>query len=75
MSLQFRNYEFLDIPHFRCSKNVGLCVKKLLAMVHGGILWMDRMDPIDVYLIDMITRFPTSGVNPEDYLDNKARDK
>jgi hypothetical protein len=65
----------LDIPHFGRGKNVGLCVKQLLARVHGGILWMDRLVPIDVDLIAKITGFPTSGVNPEDYLDNKSRDK
>jgi hypothetical protein len=34
------NYEILnllDILHFGNGKNVGLCVKKLLARVHGGI--------------------------------------
>jgi hypothetical protein len=65
----------LDIPHFRCSKNVGLRVKQLLARVHRGILWMDRPIPIDVYLISMITEFPNSGVNLEYYLENKAREK
>jgi hypothetical protein len=32
----------LDISHFGCGKNIGLCVKQILARVHGGILWMDR---------------------------------
>jgi hypothetical protein len=36
---------------------------------------MDKSVLMDVDLIAKITRFPTSGVNPEDYLDNKARDK
>jgi hypothetical protein len=65
----------LDIPHFGHGKNVGLCVKQLLARVHGGILWMDNLVPIDVYLIANITGFPTNGINPEDYLENKAKDK
>jgi hypothetical protein len=67
--------KLFDIPHFRHGKNVGLCVKKLLARVHGGILWMDKLVPIDMYLIANIKRFITSGVKPEDYLDNKSRDK
>jgi hypothetical protein len=66
---------FLDIPHFGRSKNMGFCVKQLLAKVHGGILWMDRLVPIDVDLIANFTGFPTSGVNPEDYLDSKVKDK
>jgi hypothetical protein len=45
----------LDIPHFGHGKNVGLCVKQLLARVHGGILWMDKVVPIDVDLIAKIT--------------------
>jgi hypothetical protein len=49
----------LDIPHFGHGKNVGLCVKKLLVRVHRGILWMDRLVPIDVALITKITGFPT----------------
>jgi hypothetical protein len=65
----------LDIPHFGHGKNVGLCVKQLLSRVHGGILWMDRIVLIDVALIAKITRFPTIGAQPEEYLENKAREK
>jgi len=36
---------------------------------------MDRPIPIDVYFIANITGFPTNGVNPKDYLENKAMDK
>jgi len=65
----------LDIQHFGHGKNVGLCIKQLLAKVHRDILWMDRSVPIDVDIIAKITCFPTSGVNPENYLDYKAKDK
>jgi hypothetical protein len=65
----------LDIPHFRCGKNVGFYVKQLLARLNGGILWMDRLVPIDVDLISKMTRFPTSGVKHKNYLENKERDK
>jgi hypothetical protein len=65
----------LDITHFGRSKNVGLCVKQLLDKVHGGIMWMDRMVPIDVALIAKITRFPTIGAQPNEYLENKAQEK
>jgi hypothetical protein len=65
----------LDIPHFGWGKNVGLCVKKLVARVHGGILWMDRPIQIDVALISKITGFPTVDVQPEYFLENKAREK
>ena len=36
---------------------------------------MDMPFPIDVAFISKITRFPTNGVKPKDYLENKARDK
>jgi hypothetical protein len=64
-----------DIPHFGHGKNMGLCVKQILARVHGGILQMDIPVPIYVYLINNIVGFPTNSVNPKDYLDNKAKDK
>jgi hypothetical protein len=62
----------MDIFHFGNGKNVGLCVKQLLARVHGGILWMDRTVPIDVSLISKITGFLTCGTQPKEYLENKA---
>jgi hypothetical protein len=65
----------LDILHFGHGKYVVLCVKKLLDRVHGGILLMDRPVHIDVSLISKITGFSTCGAQPEEYLENKAREK
>jgi hypothetical protein len=65
----------LEIPHFGRGKDVNNCVKQLLALVHGGILWMDRPVSIDVYLIAKIIGFPTDGENPEQYLDDKTKEK
>jgi hypothetical protein len=65
----------LDIPHFGRGKNVGLCIKQLVARVHGGILWMDRLVQIDMALITKIKGFPTVGAQPEDFLENKACEK
>jgi hypothetical protein len=45
----------LEIPHFGRGKDVNACVKKILARVHGGFLWMDRHVSIDVELIAKIT--------------------
>jgi hypothetical protein len=67
--------DHLDISHFRCGKNVGLCIKQLLSWVHGGILWMDRLVQIDVALIAKTTGLPTIGAQPYEYLDNKAHEK
>jgi hypothetical protein len=57
----------LDIPHFKWAKNVGLCIKTLVAQVHGGILWMDRPIEIDMALISKITRLPITGAQPKDF--------
>jgi hypothetical protein len=65
----------LEIPSFWGGKDVNNCVKQLLALVHGGILWMDRPVSIDVDLIAEITGFPTDGENPEQYLDDKTKEK
>jgi hypothetical protein len=65
----------LDFPHFGWGKHINACIKKLLARVHGGILWMDRSVPITVDLIATITGLPTDGENPEQYLEDKTRAK
>jgi hypothetical protein len=44
-------------------------------MVHGGIMWMDILVPIDVDIIAKITRFLTNGVKTKYYLENKESDK
>jgi hypothetical protein len=47
----------------------------LLALVHGGIMWLDRPVSIDVDLIAKITGLPTDGEKPEQYLDDKTKEK
>jgi hypothetical protein len=65
----------LDISHFGCGKHINGCVKQLLARVHGGMLWMDRPVPINVDLITVITRIPTYGEKPNQYLEDKTKEK
>jgi hypothetical protein len=65
----------LDIPHFGHSKYINGCVKQLLARVHGGVLWMDRLVPINVDLIATITGLPMDGEKPEQYLEDKTKEK
>jgi hypothetical protein len=45
----------LEILHFGRDKYVNACVKQLLALVHGGVLWMEKLISIDVDLIADIT--------------------
>jgi hypothetical protein len=65
----------LGISHFGRGKDVNACVKQLLEWVHGGILWMDRHESIDVDLIVEITGLPTNGEKPDKYLDDKTKEK
>jgi hypothetical protein len=65
----------LDIPHFRCRKHINGCVKQLLVRVHGGIFWMDRSMPIKFDLIADITGLPIDGEKPEQYLEDKTKEK
>jgi hypothetical protein len=65
----------LDIPHFGRGKNISLCIKKLVAQVHGDIIWMDIPVQIDVALLSKITGFPIVGVPQKDFLEKKAHEK
>jgi hypothetical protein len=66
---------FLEIPHFGRGKYVNNCIKKLLAVLHGGFLWMDRSVSIDVELISFITGLPSDGEKPMQYMDDKTKEK
>jgi hypothetical protein len=46
-----RIMNLLEIPHFGRGNDVNFCIKQLLALVHGDILWMKRHVSIDVELI------------------------
>jgi hypothetical protein len=65
----------LEIPHFGHGKDVNNCVKQLLALVHGGIMWLERPVSIDVDLIATITCLPRKGEKPKQYLDEKTKEK
>jgi hypothetical protein len=63
----------LEIPHFGRGIDVNNCVKQLLELVHGCILWMDRPISIDVYLIVEITSFPIDGENTDNIWMTRTR--
>ena len=65
----------LGIPHVGRGKDVNKYIKNLLALVHGGVLWMDRIVLIDVDMIADVTGLPTTGEKPEQYLDDKNKEK
>jgi hypothetical protein len=49
-------------------------VKKLLVLVHGGSLLMDRPLSINFDLIAAIIGLPTEGEKLEQYLDDKTKE-
>jgi hypothetical protein len=65
----------LEIPHFGRGKEVKNCIKKLIAALHGGFLWMEQPISIDLEMIALITRLSSMGENPTKYLDDKTKEK
>ena len=59
---------FINMPHFVHLNEEHLCVKKLLACFHGGMLWMTTLIPITVDLIANITGFPKAREDPAQYI-------
>jgi hypothetical protein len=50
----------LEIPQFGTDMEVNNCVKQLLAVTHGGIIWLITHVSIDVDMISKITCLPTN---------------
>jgi hypothetical protein len=65
----------LEIPHFGRGRKMNNYVKQLLAVMHGGILWLDTKVSIDVDLIAKITGLPTNEEQPMQYLYDKTKEK
>jgi hypothetical protein len=65
----------LDLPHFGRGQYTSSCVKQLLAVTHGGDIWLDKLVSIDVELIAHITGFPSRGMDPMQFLDDKSKEK
>jgi hypothetical protein len=54
----------VDLPHFGRGQHTTTCVKQLLAVTHGGDIWLDKLVSIDIELIANITGLPTRGMDP-----------
>ena len=65
----------LQIPHFSRGQYATACVKKLLAVTHGGDIWLDRPIPITMDLISQITGLPSRGMYLALILDDKSKEK
>jgi hypothetical protein len=65
----------LKIPHFGRGQYATECVEKLLAVTHGGDIWLDKPVHIRVELITQIIGLPTGGMDPALILDDKSKEK
>jgi hypothetical protein len=63
------------MPHFGRGQYAMTYIKKLLAVTHGGNIWLDKLVPITVELIMQITGLTTGGMDPTLVLDNKSKEK
>jgi hypothetical protein len=65
----------MDIPQFGHGKHINGFFKKLLERENGGILWMDRIVPINFDLITTIIGLPMDGEKTKQYLEEKTKEK
>jgi len=65
----------LDLPHFGRGQYARGCIKQLLAVTHGGDIWLDKLVSIDIELNVHIIGFPTRGMDPAQFLDDKTKEK
>jgi hypothetical protein len=63
------------LPHFGRGQYETACVKQLLAVTHGGDIWLDKLIMIDVDIITSIIGLPSQGMDPTHFLYDKYRDK
>jgi hypothetical protein len=65
----------VEIPHFGRGKEVNNCVKQLMAVLHGGFLWLEEPVSINVELIAFIMGLSSMGKCLTQYLNEKMKEK
>jgi hypothetical protein len=65
----------LKLPHFGRGQYATTCIKQLLAIMHGGDIWLDKPVLITFELITQITGLPIRGMDPALILDDKSKEK
>jgi hypothetical protein len=65
----------LDIPHFGRGQYTNNYVKQLMPVTHGGYLCLEQVISIDVEIIAYITRLPSWGEEPTQFLEDKTKEK
>jgi hypothetical protein len=51
------------------------CIKQLLAVTHGGDIWLYKIISIDVDIIANTIGLPSHGMDPTQFLDDKTKGK
>jgi hypothetical protein len=70
-----RILKLVEIPHFGRGKEVNNYVKQLMAVLHGGFLWMEEPISINVELITFIIGLLSMGESLTQYLDENINGK
>ena len=65
----------INMPHFGRLNEAHVCVNKLLACFHGGMLWLNTPIPVTVDLIASITSLLQAGEDPTQYIHGRDMDK
>jgi hypothetical protein len=65
----------LELPLFGRGQYANSCIKQLMAVTHGGDIWLDNIVLIDVEIITHIIGFPSWGMDTMHFIDNKTKEK
>jgi hypothetical protein len=65
----------LQLPQFDRGQYATTCIKKLLAVIPRGNIWLDKPVPITLDLIAQITRIPSRGMDLALIMDDKSKEK
>jgi hypothetical protein len=65
----------LKLPHFGRGQYATTCVKQLLAVTHGGDIWLDKPIPITIEIIAQIIGLPIWVMDPALIMDDKSKEK
>jgi hypothetical protein len=63
----------VDLPHFGRVQYADSCIKQLMEVTDGRDIWLDKLVSIYIELIVHITGFPSRGMDPMQFLDDKTK--
>lgn len=64
----------LWVPHYHCAPVTIFVSRKLLCLVHGGCLWLEKPIPITNHIIHQTTWLPCKGEDATEILEGKSSD-